>query len=491
MLRNTAKSSARSACLAHHGTKILCFALCAQAWVALGCGARTTDELGGLAGESGESGAADTAGQGGMQAGGGSSGSGDIEMGTSGSGGPSGEGGIGGVGGGSGAGGLGGSGGASGLGGGPPANDEQACRMLWAPGFGACFSDEAPGALTPSDMFSGVVESIDRAAPSCQGFGDTNASGGMHSITVTDGERSLVITLRLPWSEPLVAVGETIQVEKDYGWGQWSPSTGRLVLRDAEGTVLLWLERVLSGPESLIPPAGMSAVDGAIACSYDDSCGIRTRKSLLVRADDAQADIPYGGSADVGDYVFLNGGDTDFEFTGGCTDTGSSHVIFVAAVRGSQASLAARDIGPCGGESCGLNEYCAGPNADRCDGESAEAECSTAASDCGTDCPMVCGCDGKPYCNACRAQQAGVAVNEGDISCIEAGCNGEDGIAMAGPCSVDWSCYGQQYSYDCSEVGDLQRCLCRIGDEVVASVDITDLQCATAASACGFPPLPF
>jgi hypothetical protein len=182
---------------------------------------------------------------------------------------------------------------------------------------------------------------------------------------------------------------------------------------------------------------------------------------------------------------------TDFEFSGGCTDIGSMHRVTIAAVRGSLDSLAARDIGPCGDGQCGASQYCEVPGGDQCDGEVADAACMSRPAECETDCPLVCGCDGKLYCNACRANHAGVAVNEGDTSCMAGSCNGENGIAMAGPCTTYWSCYGHEYGVSCEPLGDVQRCRCSIDLETVASVDTSDPQCEDAIALCGFPPLPF
>jgi len=341
------------------------------------------------------------------------------------------------------------------------------------------------------EPFSGIVESIDRDRPLCQQLGSVQAPDSSYSFTVRDGERVRVVSLQLPWSTPLVELGATIQIEHSFEQGVWSPSIGRLVIRDAEESVLLWLEQASGGPLSLRPPEGIRVADGPTECSFDDSCGASTRRSLLVRSDAAQAELAFGAAANAGDYVFLHGDNTDFEFTGGCTDTSDSHTILIAAVRGSLDSLAARDIGPCGGGQCGASQYCAVPGAEQCDGQAADAACTSRPAECEADCPLVCGCDGKLYCNACRAHQAGVAVNEADTSCMVAGCTGEEGIAMAGPCSTYWTCYGHNYGVSCALVGDVQRCRCSIDNETITTVDTADAQCHDAIALCGFPPLPF
>lgn len=39
------------------------------------------------------------------------------------------------------------------------------------------------------------------------------------------------------------------------------------------------------------------------------------------------------------------------------------------------------------------------------------------AMDCTMDCPGVCGCDDKFYCNSCIAAQSGIAVDTNNTSC--------------------------------------------------------------------------
>ncbi|XXX74524.1 hypothetical protein WMF30_43440 [Sorangium sp. So ce134] len=73
----------------------------------------------------------------------------------------------------------------------------------------------------------------------------------------------------------------------------------------------------------------------------------------------------------------------------------------------------------CGGSAgatCGETEYCETPD-DACPGE-AEGVCAPRPSrgDCPEECPGVCGCDQRVYCNACLAHAAGVNASE-DTSC--------------------------------------------------------------------------
>ncbi|MGK4003880.1 serine protease [Sorangium sp. So ce1036] len=69
----------------------------------------------------------------------------------------------------------------------------------------------------------------------------------------------------------------------------------------------------------------------------------------------------------------------------------------------------------CGGRSggtCGPAELCDYPD-DSCGHFDSEGRCTARPGGCPEDCPGVCGCDRKFYCNACAAHQAGVDVLEG------------------------------------------------------------------------------
>jgi hypothetical protein len=81
------------------------------------------------------------------------------------------------------------------------------------------------------------------------------------------------------------------------------------------------------------------------------------------------------------------------------------------------------DGGPkiCGTSSnitCSYDEFC--DFADGCGAPGAAGICMPRPQGCTADCPGVCGCDGKFYCNACGANAAGVDVSESK-SCIDGG----------------------------------------------------------------------
>jgi hypothetical protein len=104
-----------------------------------------------------------------------------------------------------------------------------------------------------------------------------------------------------------------------------------------------------------------------------------------------------GGSAGKGGFGGFGGGGTGgFGGTGGIPDAGYPH---------------------CGGLNppCDKDSYCDFDPADFCGlGKGAEGLCLPRPTACTGDCPEVCACDGKVYCNPCEAHRAGIDDTEGD-----------------------------------------------------------------------------
>lgn len=136
--------------------------------------------------------------------------------------------------------------------------------------------------------------------------------------------------------------------------------------------------------------------------------------AMLACGDDDRAD----GGADTGrvdggaDTGRLDAGQSDVGRDTGDSDGGESDVGG-PDVGGSDASL---DVGEDAagpvcrlGTSCGAARYC--DYADTCGEDESAGACTSRPTDCPEDCPGVCGCDGRAYCNACLAAQNGFDVD--------------------------------------------------------------------------------
>ena len=98
---------------------------------------------------------------------------------------------------------------------------------------------------------------------------------------------------------------------------------------------------------------------------------------------------------------------------------GAVSALLCGACYGQPASAAAAATGEpsgtgrCGGLvglDCNPNEWCEYDNPGMCGSGDQMGTCRTRPQGCTKDCPGVTGCDGKFYCNACMAHQAGFDV---------------------------------------------------------------------------------
>lgn len=97
------------------------------------------------------------------------------------------------------------------------------------------------------------------------------------------------------------------------------------------------------------------------------------------------------------------------------------------------------------GAACAADEWCDLPNG--CGFPDAMGACKKRPQGCYADCPGVCGCDGKQYCNACTANAQGID-------------SGDDKSCLAGkPCSTDQECAaGLKCCYPCGIPGCQNQC---------------------------------
>jgi hypothetical protein len=115
--------------------------------------------------------------------------------------------------------------------------------------------------------------------------------------------------------------------------------------------------------------------------------------------------------------------------------------------------------GTIAGISCGQDEWCdyapsqpSGKN--YCGGDDGGGYCRAKPQGCTADCPGVCGCDGKFYCNACAAHAAGTD-DTNDTACMHAG---DAGSGAA--CQGDNDCQnGLKCCYPCGTPGCTNQCM--------------------------------
>lgn len=238
-----------------------------------------------------------------------------------------------------------GAGGAAGIAtGGVGGSDEpSACEMLEPGPIGACVVLTDPMAGEHVSL-TGVVESVE---PVSEVLCDDRALGAMiegrggshtYEIAVRAGEELTRIQVRVPWSRPRLTEGETVSVEYKAELPPSSVGHGDLVVRNANGALILWVAQAAHGFDSVQLPE-LTISDDMNACATPDPCGTLTHGSIRAFDRSTEASIAYGESAFVGHLVVLHGDNTAFTSDGSCSARGDFHRVVLAALRVSESSL--------------------------------------------------------------------------------------------------------------------------------------------------------
>jgi hypothetical protein len=362
--------------------------------------------------------------------------------------------------------------------------------------LGFCFSAD-PGADMPESSpvleLSGMVDEVTRDDGPCAseigvGYG-SSPSNVRYRVHVVDGNRGLWFGLSLPWSTPLVDVGDPVSVRFTTDFGAIGPPpSGAFELMDADGSTLLWLADDYSTMR-LAPPDGITVGDGDKLCGGNADCYTFEELALVVTANGEDATLQPGEHANVGPYVAVHAGNQQVTSTGDCTDCCSGHVS-VALVRGDLATLDARDRPPCGSTKCEADQVCELPAGASCDLEHEAASCVARPETCEETCPGVCGCDGRFYCNDCWAARAGTALADDDSTCPAPSCESDAAAKGQDSCTVYWLCSGEQLAIQCLPDKAGVLCTCsrdhqRVHSFTRATLPICDSE--EAANACGLP----
>lgn len=179
------------------------------------------------------------------------------------------------------------------------------------------------------------------------------------------------------------------------------------------------------------------------------------------QVDSGEAD---SGAEDAGAEDSAVGSDAGSDAGDASSDGGSDS--------GSDAAMDAPP-GECGETTCGAEEYC--DYADDC-GAAGGGTCMERPIICTADCPGVCGCDGRIYCNACIAASMGIDVDpEGDCS-PPGDCDAYD-VRGEGLCRLILG-----YAWDGEACGAISGCSCAGRD--CPRLHETEEECVRAHASC-------
>ncbi len=198
------------------------------------------------------------------------------------------------------------------------------CDTLPAPMPVAACIGPSDGGGTMQVLYSGdfVVEEVGSGdfPADCDGrVGEDDGRGQWLRLSQSEGP-AIVVGYTLSTAPLSVAVGDTLDVYAAYEFGGFAATLATLQLRDALGSLIVWVGQ--GGTEDqLLPPEETKIARGPQICEEQSECGRVGSFDLRVEMASRTAELPYGDSATIDGYIFQHAGNTQgLDSTGGCLD---------------------------------------------------------------------------------------------------------------------------------------------------------------------------
>jgi hypothetical protein len=146
----------------------------------------------------------------------------------------------------------------------------------------------------------------------------------------TSGRAWTVGALAPQLSRP-VAPGQLVSAEYQWSARGFSPTLGRLEVRDGNGSLLFWLGQGGDIPDLILPVEVATLRRGDAQCLEREQCGSWRGHDLVISTGTAEATLRYGRESVLGELRLVHGGyDLASSYTG-CTDWYVASIL-VAAV---------------------------------------------------------------------------------------------------------------------------------------------------------------
>lgn len=167
------------------------------------------------------------------------------------------------------------------------------------------------------------------------------------------------------------------------------------------------------------------------------------------------AGSPAGGGTTSGGSGGSTSGGAAGATSGGSAGTGGAAGSASGGAAGNVADAGGTVCGGKTGAQCSSTEYCDFEG--HCGATDQTGLCQPRPQNCPDNCPGVCGCDGKFYCNACDAASLGVDVSK-EKNCLPDAAITEGGVGSA--CTQDAECSGGlKCCYPCGIPGCSNLCM--------------------------------
>ncbi|MBI5479186.1 MAG: hypothetical protein HY906_10035 [Deltaproteobacteria bacterium] len=143
--------------------------------------------------------------------------------------------------------------------------------------------------------------------------------------------KSWTVGALVPQLQRPVAPGQLVSAEYQWSARGFSPTLGRLEVRDGTGSLLLWLGQGGDIPDLALPVEVATLRRGDARCQERERCGAWRGHDLVISTGAAQATLRYGRESVLGDLRLVHGGyDLASSYTG-CSDWYVASIL-VAAV---------------------------------------------------------------------------------------------------------------------------------------------------------------
>ncbi len=127
-----------------------------------------------------------------------------------------------------------------------------------------------------------------------------------------------------------VTVGQLVQAEYQWSARGFSPTLGRLEVRDGGGALLFWIGQGGDIPDLTLPVEVAQLRRGAAQCQERERCGAWRGHDLVASTGAVEKTLRYGRESVVGDLRLVHGGyDLASSFTG-CADWYVASIVLAA-----------------------------------------------------------------------------------------------------------------------------------------------------------------
>jgi hypothetical protein len=142
--------------------------------------------------------------------------------------------------------------------------------------------------------------------------------------------RSWTVGALVPQLQRPVAPGQPVGAEYQWSARGFSPTLGRLELRDGSGALLFWLGQGGDIPDLVLPVEVATLRRGSAQCLERERCGAWRGHDLVISTGGAEATLRYGRESVLGDLRLVHGGyDLASAYTG-CTDWYVASIVAAA-----------------------------------------------------------------------------------------------------------------------------------------------------------------